>query len=569
MLLAINKLKEFNIDLSNIVKNYELSDVTKIENETLYYKSIPEGLFLLAHEGRVTTLNNHFDNFGTMLDLARGAVFTVNYLKELVYKQALMGVNQIWLYLEDVFELPEYPTFGYFRGKYKKEELREVVEFAKIFGVEIIPSIQVLGHHEQFLRWPNSLPFRDQDRVLLVETELTYELIRKMIDWCKDVFTTDKIHVGMDETFGLGFGAYYKHNGYKKPLDIFVDHLNFVNNYCIKQGYKEVMIWSDMFFRLHSKHDYYYDASIVLKDELVAKIPNNVTLVYWDYYNHNNELVSAMIKNHIKTNRKSVFASGTWIWTRLNYDHKKTKDTAFMHLDESIKNGLKDFILTQWMDDGAYGDHITTLLGVYDLAVKAMDLEVDTKAYKLITNEEYNNGHLKTLINNTEMFQVGLLWDDPILGIYTVNFVGNDLNNYAKYLTEQKELFEKYDQSNKFEYLISKINYLKLQIRYEILRDYQNKDIKQDVLDKIDEAIKSLNELNDWYINMWTSRYRLYGLEVIQNRLGTQIIRFQTLAKLVKNYKKGDVIDVFEEKAIMGQYLSLKYDNIAFSVKSV
>lgn len=568
MLKAIEKLKEFNINLSEIVNEYIESNETKITDNKLYYKNIPEGLFLLSHNKRILSLNNRFKNFGTMLDLARGAVFKVSYIKELIYKQALMGVNQIWLYIEDVFELEDYPTFGYFRGKYTNEEIKEIVEFSLIFGVELIPSIQVLGHHEQFLKWPNSLEYRDQDKVLLVENENTNNLIEAMLKWCKLLFKTNKIHIGMDESFGLGFGNYYKQNGYKKPLDIFIDHLISVNKLAIDMGFNEVMIWSDMFFRFYSETDYYYDTTIKLPEELVNKIPNNVSLVYWDYYNHNNKIVDQMIKNHLITNRKVIFASGTWIWTRLNYDHKKTEATAFMHLEESINNNVEDFILTQWMDDGAYGNHISTLLGVFDLANKAMDIKPDTETYYLITGDNYNECHLKSKINNTTMSQVGLLWDDPLLSIYTNNYVGNEIKNFTKFIDEQKELVDLYNKKDhEFEYLISKINYLKLDSRFKLVTQYSNKKLNSELIDNYKNINIHLNELNDWYIKTWNKYNKLYGLEIIQSRIGTQIIRMNTIIKLIEEYQDGDIIDVLEEKIIKDQFLSLKYHDIAYSVK--
>lgn len=568
MLKAIEKLKEFNINLSEIVNEYIESNETKITDNKLYYKNIPEGLFLLSHNKRILSLNNRFENFGTMLDLARGAVFKVSYIKELIYKKALMGVNQIWLYIEDVFELEDYPTFGYFRGKYTNEEIKEIVEFSLIFGVELIPSIQVLGHHEQFLKWPNSLEYRDQDKVLLVENEKTNNLIEAMLKWCKLLFKTNKIHIGMDESFGLGFGNYYKRNGYKKPLDIFIDHLISVNKLAIDMGFNEVMIWSDMFFRFYSETDYYYDTTIKLPEELVNKIPNNVSLVYWDYYNHNNKIVDQMIKNHLITNRKVIFASGTWIWTRLNYDHKKTEATAFMHLEESINNNVEDFILTQWMDDGAYGNHISTLLGVFDLANKAMDIKPDTETYYLITGDNYNECHLKSKINNTTMSQVGLLWDDPLLSIYTNNYVGNEINNFTKFIDEQKELVDLYNKKDQqFEYLISKINYLKLDSRFKLVTQYSNKKLNSELIDNYKNINIHLKELNDWYIKTWNKYNKLYGLEIIQSRIGTQIIRMNTIIKLIEEYQDGDIIDVLEEKIIKDQFLSLKYHDIAYSVK--
>ena len=52
--------------------------------------------------------DDRFDIKGTMIDLSRNAVFTVDYFKSVIEKQALLGFNEIWLYMEDVYELEKY-----------------------------------------------------------------------------------------------------------------------------------------------------------------------------------------------------------------------------------------------------------------------------------------------------------------------------------------------------------------------------------------------------------------------------------------------------------------------------
>ena len=110
------------------------SNETKVSNGKLYYKNIPEGLYLLMNQD-LKKINKKLDNFGTMIDLSRGAVFKVSYIKELIYKNALMGLNQLWMYMEDTYTLDNYPNFGYLRGRYSKEEIKEIV-LSKIFGIE-------------------------------------------------------------------------------------------------------------------------------------------------------------------------------------------------------------------------------------------------------------------------------------------------------------------------------------------------------------------------------------------------------------------------------------------------
>ena len=39
-------------------------------------------------------------------------------------RAALMGYTEIYLYMEDTYQLEQYPFFGYLRGAFSKEELK-------------------------------------------------------------------------------------------------------------------------------------------------------------------------------------------------------------------------------------------------------------------------------------------------------------------------------------------------------------------------------------------------------------------------------------------------------------
>jgi len=47
-----------------------------------------------------------------------------------------------------------FRTFGIYRGRYSREEIREIDEYAQIFGIELIPCIQTLAHLHNALKWP-------------------------------------------------------------------------------------------------------------------------------------------------------------------------------------------------------------------------------------------------------------------------------------------------------------------------------------------------------------------------------------------------------------------------------
>src|SRR5690554_164863 len=568
---ALELLKEYNVTFNTNVNNFLQSDKTYIENQTLYYESIPRALLYLKsleYNKHITFLNN-FETFGTMIDLSRGAVFSVSYLKEIVMKNAMLGANQVWLYLEDVYDL-DVPYFGYLRGKYSKAELQEVVEFAQTLGVEIIPSIQTLGHMEQLLKWPENYEYSDQEDVLLPESEKTKELVTKMIQFCKEVFKTNKIHIGMDETFGLGFGRYYKLKGFKKPEDIFIDHLMMVYEIAKSFGYKDIMIWSDMFFRLYSPTNYYYDYNSIIDQRLTDKIPHDVTLVYWDYYNHNYDVVSKMIKKHLSLNRKMFMASGTWVWTRFTYDKSQTDRTALEHVKACIEHGVKDIIFTQWQDDGAYVDFDTVLLGVFEMSKAVVSPDIPNGVYEYLRNESYEVALTRNKVNDLEIRLEGLIWDDLLLGIYINNYVGYDIHKLEKHIQIYKRLLKEFS-ANELNHtkLLLKTGLLKLEIRKDLLKKYKKDYDFKTTYNKINKFKRSIQELIESFNGLWRKRNKIYGLEIIQSRLATQLVRADELkyqlTMLESNHEYK--LDFLEEKIGNPQYLSLKYQGLATSTK--
>ena len=116
--------------------------------------------------------------FGVMLDFSRNAVMKPEKLKEYASLLRNMGYNMLMPYTEDTFEVPEEPYFGYLRGGYTQEELKDISEYCHSIGMELIPAIQTLAHLETIFRWGAYAPVHDMGPVLLAEEEKTYDLIR-------------------------------------------------------------------------------------------------------------------------------------------------------------------------------------------------------------------------------------------------------------------------------------------------------------------------------------------------------------------------------------------------------
>ena len=297
----------------------------------------------------------HFAHCGAMLDMSRNGVMTVPALKDWIDRQALLGLNLLMLYTEDTYEVPGYPYFGYLRGRYTQAELRELDDYAARTGVELVPCVQTLGHLKQFLQWPSSAGLRDQPDILLIDSEPTYDFLDAALRSLRSCFRTDRIHIGMDEAHGVGLGVYLLRHGYTDRFALLNRHLARVSALCEKYGFRPMM-WSDMFFRLGSARNEYYDEDIHVPDSVIAAIPP-VEQVYWDYYHKHAETYERMLAEHSRMNRGTVFAGGVWSWSGFLPNRERTLRTMEPALRVNARRDTDTVLATFWGDDGAETDY--------------------------------------------------------------------------------------------------------------------------------------------------------------------------------------------------------------------
>ncbi len=258
---------------------------------------------------------------GVMLDASRNAVMKVDGIKGLLRNIAVMGLNTLMVYTEDTYEVKAYPYFGYMRGRYTEEELKECDQYAAELGIEMIPCIQTLAHLTEALKWNYAIDIRDTADILLAGSEATYTFLEHLIEAASCPFQSQRIHIGMDEAHQLGLGKYLDKHGYEKRFDIMNKHLQEVVAITNKKNLKP-MIWSDMYFRLGSKHGGYYDLDAEIPESVIASIPET-QLVYWDYYHDDEEFYRSFIQKHKALKADPVFAGGVWTWNGISPNYGK------------------------------------------------------------------------------------------------------------------------------------------------------------------------------------------------------------------------------------------------------
>jgi len=81
---------------------------------------------------------NTKNRLSVMLDCSRNAVMNINALKNYIDIITKFGYNSLMLYTEDTYEIEGEPYFGYLRGRYSREELKEIDCYATSKGIELI-----------------------------------------------------------------------------------------------------------------------------------------------------------------------------------------------------------------------------------------------------------------------------------------------------------------------------------------------------------------------------------------------------------------------------------------------
>ncbi|MBQ4265358.1 MAG: family 20 glycosylhydrolase [Clostridia bacterium] len=523
--------------------------------------ALTRGFFLLsrcAKEGKTelsVSQKRHFASCGVMADCSRNAVLTVDAVKRYIDQLACLGMNMLMLYSEDTYEVPEYPYMGYLRGRYTQQDLRELDAYALQAGVELIPCIQTLGHMRQFLQWSENAPLRDQMDILLIDDEKTYELIEAQIRSMRACMNSGRIHIGMDEAHGVGLGNYLLKCGETDRHALLNRHLSRVVAICEKYGFKPIM-WSDMFFRLGSKTNEYYDLEANVPQHVIEAIPA-VDLCYWDYYHEDEAFYDAMLTQHARMGERTVFAGGIWTWSGFLPHVKKTEATMFPGLSACAKHGVDTVFATLWGDDGAETNLFlaSSLLPIFS---ESCWQGADCPRSEMILAGECLTGMPRAALcalgefyPNEKDVRTGksLIWCDPLYPI--LDPMGDSMDAVIARSEQALDALRAYQEETVgcyarllFEIAAEKARIVR-DLRQKYLagdREWLAKLAQQD----IPTLIKKYEQLMRAHRTLWERDCKRFGWEVVCLRYGAAMCRLADAADEIMRYLSGSLKTIEE-----------------------
>jgi len=493
------------------------------------------------------------DHIGVMIDAARNAVPTIKTLESYIMMLSMFGYNYLEIYVEDVMEIDFEPLVGYMRGRYSKKDMRALDMFALDYGIEIIPCVQTLAHLERIFEHDKYNQIRDIEDILLVEEEKTYEFLDHMIQTCRNTFKSDKINIGMDEAFRLGLGAYLAKHGYQSKTEIMLKHLEHIEKLIKKQGY-HAMMWADMFFQM-SGGNYHLD-DIEITNEIIEKVPKDITLIFWEYYETTYEAYDKKFKQIKRMTNDYAFAGGAWKWIGFTPLNRFSIKALEQSIKASLDHHVNDFLLTAWGDDGAEASIFSILPTLVYISASLYDIK-DRKLYmdglmKLLTNYTFDEfmtiDSLNELYDKIEMKNPSkyLLFDDLLMSRLDYQILPEFSLIYANKAIEIKKLSERNSNFNymfKTQHKLSEVLSLKSKLSLEIFDAYH-----KDNDDTLKSSVKSLSDLIDLTQNFydtfkyqWQQEHKGFGFEVQNYRIGGLIQQLKYIKEILQSYLDHDI----------------------------
>lgn len=492
-------------------------------------------------------------NVGVMLDLTLNGVMTPKALARYFSKMALMGLNTA--IVKQLMEVDSQPFYGYLRGRYTAEEMRQIDDYAYSLGIEIIPGIDTLAHLECEISWPALGGLSDSKGVLCVGEENTYKFIEDCLKALTAPYRSSRVFIGLDETLRIGRGKYLRKHGFKETADIISEHVENMRPIFERLGLKPMM-WSDIYLDKPGNSSVISaskDMGIMYKAEAAADTKAELDT----------------LKN-ISSNVMYVGESCFKCSVVPRYDI--TVNSVAFDLAECINSGVKEAVALMSCEDGAEADYFA---GLYLLQVYA----------EMMYTGEYNETNVKARFAACAGADA-----DAFLGLNEFDTLGGVKGNPCKFLLYQDPIipmFEKDCEGYKFSELYSELKTKCAAWRvknpeYAVMFDFYEKlaamlsekckwhEAAGNIVRSKDRAaakelamtapaiVTAMNELRKAWRNMWYDTRKIAGFEVVDVRLGGAAQRMSSAGRRMKMFADGVIDDIEELSAPKLPYATFK-----------
>ena len=467
---------------------------------------------------------------------------------------ALMGYNMAMFYTEDRLELPNYPYFGYLKGRYTFEEMQHFDDYAFDYGIELIPCLECYSHMGDYLIWEEARSIKDTTTVLMAREEKTFELIEELIKTSSSALRSNRIHIGMDEAWDMGLGKFLKKHGYVPAIEIFDEYMERLIQITNKYGLVPMMA-SDMYIKLYSKKGYYYDTEVEFPENIKERIPN-VQLCFW-HYGEEPYCDDIMLKKHKELGKDLLFTSAFWDFYNIFPDYEYCFDATSFSLQACRNNGVNELIAATFNS----GEYMGALLGLSFTAEKCYNKEATEQdvreRFEFCTGGNYDaflaTAQFNNIFNeetkyddfNKRHLGNALFWQDVLEGTFDTHLFEQPMSeHYASQVYKFKDVGGKWQFF--YDYAASVFSFLavKTKIAETLWPAYQAKDmdtLKHIANELLPELILLYDETYEGHITVWNYHCRQLGWCATDIKWGGLEHRIKSAKRMLDAYLNGKV----------------------------
>ncbi|MBQ7769889.1 MAG: hypothetical protein IJ373_01750, partial [Clostridia bacterium] len=308
--------------------------------------------------------------------------------------------------------------------------------------------------------------------------------------------------------------------------------------------------------------------------EIIAKVPENVALTYWDYYTTEKEKYDLMFEKHKEFNRDVWFAGGAWAWQGFAPLGAYSLKSMRPAMESVHENGIENVVFTVWGDNGkdcSYFAILPTLYVIRQFADGNYDLEKIKADMKAKFGWDYDEWLDLDLPNDLRVNGVKddkwncvckiMAFTDPFLGMRDVDYAAYDRIPYAEY---GKKIASYAKNAGEFGYIFDTLAklcaYLEhkadLGIRTRALYKANDKKGLKKIAKEYGETVKALDVFATAQKDLWMRENKAFGWEVQEVRIGGIRARLLTCKDRLLAYLGGKIekIEELEEELLHSQY---------------
>ena len=283
-----------------------------------------------------------FARRGVLHDCSRGKVPTVATLKAMVERLGTWKMNELQLYIENVFAFRRHPAIGKGYSPFTREEIRAVQEHCKRHHVRLVGALASFGHMDKILSLPryralSEMPDGDneRDRWTLCPTDpKSIRFLSELYAEFLPLFEAEDFNACCDEASDFVAGRSRRSSEKLGPGRVYLEFLGKLHRLCGKYD-KRMNIWAD----------------IVLKHpQLLGELPRDVVMLNWEYEAYGPRI--ARTAQIAQAGLPVVVCPGTSAWQTHGTRLANAVGNVTHFAVAGRRNGAEGLLVADWGDFG-------------------------------------------------------------------------------------------------------------------------------------------------------------------------------------------------------------------------